>query len=126
MTTLRDQLKAGLSGSAHESGNEAGPSVSELAKKIKAIKAAHTIEATPQRIRKKHSSAEETITARIRRRHEVNPTPDQAVAPGAEPATEPAVSMEPSQDSSTRPPMTFQERLAIERQRKSDGPPSPA
>ena len=37
---------------------------------IKALKAAHSIEATPQRDRQKHSAAEEPITARIRRRTE--------------------------------------------------------
>ena len=68
LTGLRDQLKAGLSGTAHQPGNEEGPSVSELAERIKALKAAHSIEATPQRARQKHSSAEEPVTARIRRR----------------------------------------------------------
>jgi hypothetical protein len=33
--------------------------VSELAERIKAIKAVHNIEATPQRVRQKKSSAEE-------------------------------------------------------------------
>ena len=66
LTTLRDQLKAGLSGAAQEPGKQEGPSVSELAERIKALKAANTIEATPQRDRQKHSSAEEPITARIR------------------------------------------------------------
>jgi hypothetical protein len=47
MTSLRDQLNAGLSGSARASGNEAAPSVSKLAERIKALKAANTVEATP-------------------------------------------------------------------------------
>jgi len=68
LTGLRDQLKAGLSASAHQPDSEAGPSASELADKIKTLKAANTIEATPQRVRQKHSTAEESITARIRRR----------------------------------------------------------
>ena len=68
MTSLLDQLKACLSASAHETDSVAGPSVSELAEKIMAIKAANTIEATPQRVRQKHAAAEEPITARIRRR----------------------------------------------------------
>ena len=50
--------------------DEAGPSVSELAEQIKALKAAHSIEATPQRVRQKQSTAEEPVTARIRRRTE--------------------------------------------------------
>jgi hypothetical protein len=68
LTSLRDQLKAGLSDTAQQPDNEEGPSASELAEKIKALKAAHTIEATPQRVRQKHSTAEEPVTARIRRR----------------------------------------------------------
>ena len=42
--------------------------VSEVAEKIKALKATHTVEATPQRTGKRTSSAEEPVTARIRRR----------------------------------------------------------
>ena len=61
--------------------DEAGPSVSELAEKIKALKAAHSIEATPQRVRQKHSSAEEPVTARIRRRTEAIPHPIQRFSP---------------------------------------------
>jgi len=51
LTGLRDQLKAGLSATAQVQGDEAGPSVAELAENIKALKAAHSIEATPQRVR---------------------------------------------------------------------------
>jgi hypothetical protein len=79
MTSLRDQLKAGLSGSAHESGNEAGPSVSELAEKINALRAATSIEATPQRVWQKQSTAEEPVTARIRRRTEALAALDPAI-----------------------------------------------
>src|SRR4051794_33508357 len=79
MTTLRDQLKAGLAGATPEPGAET-LGVSELAEHIKALKAAHTIEATPERVGKRRSSAEEPVTARIRRRTE-------AIA-GSEPAME--------------------------------------
>jgi hypothetical protein len=57
---------------------EEGPSVSELAEKIKALKAANTIEATPQRVRQKHSTAEEPVTARIRRRTRTLPCTNEA------------------------------------------------
>ena len=50
LTALRDQLKAGLSATAHQPDNEEGPSASDLAEKIKALKAANTIEAMPQRV----------------------------------------------------------------------------
>jgi N12 class adenine-specific DNA methylase len=59
------------------------PSVSELATRIKAIKAAHNIEATPQRVRQKQSSAEEPITRRIRRRAEAVPVSDAVIPPDA-------------------------------------------
>jgi hypothetical protein len=66
LTALRDQLKAGLSGAMPEGGAESSPSVSELADQIKALKAAHTIEAVPQRAGKPRTSAEQPVTARIR------------------------------------------------------------
>ncbi|HVC96348.1 MAG TPA: hypothetical protein VND64_21870 [Pirellulales bacterium] len=118
LTGLRDQLKAGLSATAHESGKEEGPSVSELASKIKAIKSSQSIEATPQRARQKHSTAEEPITARIRRRQETMPTPDQPVADDEGLAEAATVTPEPN--SSARP-MTFQERILRERNGQTDG-----
>ena len=66
LTALRDQLKAGLSGAPPEQGADAPPTVAELAERIKTLKAAHTIEAAPQRTGKRRASAEEPVTARIR------------------------------------------------------------
>jgi len=80
LTSLRDQLKTGLSGAPHGEGKES-PSVSELAALIKSIKAAHNLDAAPERVRQKHSSAEEPITARIRRRAELLPVADPATDP---------------------------------------------
>ena len=57
LTGLRDQLKAGFSGTAHEPRKEEGPSISELAERIKAVKAANSVEATPQRVGQKQSTA---------------------------------------------------------------------
>ena len=79
LTGLRDQLKAGLSGAAHEAGKEEGPSISELAERIKAVKAANSVEATPQRVGQKQSTAEEPITARIRRRATFGPASANAI-----------------------------------------------
>jgi N12 class adenine-specific DNA methylase len=144
LTALRDQLKGGLSSAAHQPDNEEGPSVSDLAEKIKALKAAHSIEATPQRLRQKQSSAEEPVTARIRRRQEAIPASDQAIQPDA--AASPIGTSTPpesmaqtipenvappgnssdhagtTQDSSTKPKMTFQERIAMERRRQEREP----
>jgi hypothetical protein len=83
---------------------------SDPRKHIKALKAANTIEATPQRDREKLSSAEEPITARIRRRTEARPASDEART---------------DQNSSTTPQMAFQERIAMERQRKDREPSLP-
>ena len=77
LTALRHQLKAGLC-TSHGPGTEGGPSVAEIAAQVKSLKAAHNIEAAPQRARQKHSAAEEPITARIRRRAEAARLSDQA------------------------------------------------
>jgi len=92
-----------------------------LAEKIKTLKTAHNIDATPQRARQKHSTAEEPVTARIRRRTEAIPASDAAVesdaASGAGAVQEPA----PTQDSSNKPQATFRERIATER-KHNEGP----
>lgn len=115
LTSLRDQLKAGLSGAGHETGKDEGPSTAHIAAKIKTLKASHNVEAAPQRVRHKQSTAEEPITARIRRRNESMPVPDSANNAEAIPH----VGITPLS------PVTFQERLALERQNKSDGPSPP-
>ena len=135
LTTVRDQLKARLSASAHESGNESGPSTAELAEKIKTLKSANNIEATPQRARQKHSSAEEPVTARIRRRARTKDDSDDSAKAGglvsstetSEPGTQAATASSDHSNgqAATAPgsakPATFRERLAIERAR-TEGP----
>jgi hypothetical protein len=123
LTSLRDQLKAGLSTTAPVQGDKAAPTVSELADRIKALKAAHNIEAAPKRARQKHSSAEEPVTARIRRRTESMPASDSAILPKTAAPGVGETSPPPSaENSSSKPPLTFQERIAIERQRKDPDP----
>jgi hypothetical protein len=137
LTALRDQLKAGLSGKTPEPGSEPPPSVSELAERIKALKAAHNIEAAPQRTRQKQSSAEEPVTARIRRRKEAmlqfdasEPVP---VTIPADESTSHAISANqipvmPYHHTMTspHPPLkahtTFRQRLDMERQRSRQEP----
>lgn len=65
LTALRDQLKACLSGATPEPGTEP-PTVAELAEQIKALKAAHTTEAMPERVGTRRASGEEPVTACIR------------------------------------------------------------
>ena len=125
-TSLRDQLKAGLSATAHDASNENGPTVSELADRVKALKAANTIETTPQRVQSKQASAEEPITARIRKRQEANSALDHPVEGDVSP--EPSALQPPpaaGEDSSAGQPMTFQERIAMERQRQDHEPSLP-
>jgi len=121
LTALRDQLKVALSGGNSGSDDEEGPSAFGLADKIKALKSANTIEATPQRVRQKHSTAEEPVTARIRRRTEALPGSDPAIQPDAAASPKTAMLPESSLNSSSKPQLTFQERITLERQR-NDGP----
>jgi hypothetical protein len=70
LTALRDQLRACLSGT-NPDHTETQPNSSEVAEQVKALKAMHTIEATPDRNGKRCLSAEEPVTKRIRRRMEL-------------------------------------------------------
>ena len=67
LASLRDRLKAGLSGAERKEGE---PTVAELAERIKALRASNTVEAAPERTGKRQVSAEEPVTARIRRREQ--------------------------------------------------------
>jgi hypothetical protein len=77
LTALRDKLKAGLSQATPEPGCEAMP-VTEMAERIKALKADHTSEAAPERTATRRAAAEMPVTACIRRRSH----PAQAIEPG--------------------------------------------
>jgi len=117
--------RVGLSATPHDTDDKSGPTVSELADQIKAIKAANTIEVAPQRVQRKHASAEEPITARIRKRQEENSASDQTaehLASSGSPAVQPPAA---GVISSERQPMTFQERIAMERQRHDHEPSLP-
>ncbi|WP_437186526.1 DEAD/DEAH box helicase family protein [Planctomicrobium sp. SH668] len=117
LTELRDQLKAKLSASGQESADSKGPATPALAERIKALKAANTLEDMPQRSERKQSRAEEPITVRIRRRQETHAVSGQVGE--QEFATE--VQQREFQDSLDKPPMTFQDRILRERQRRDDG-----
>ena len=70
LESLRDRLRLSLSGTPAEGE----PTAADLAEKIKALKAANVVEAAPQRTGKRTTSAEEPVTARIRRREAENAT----------------------------------------------------
>ena len=98
--------------------------MSELAEKIMALKAAHSIEVTPQRVRQKHSSAEEPVTARVRRRREAILPSNQAMGSDAvSPAGNPADHAGTAQDLYHKPQMSFQEWVARSRQREEGSAP---
>lgn len=120
LTGLRDQLKAKLS-AGHNEGNGKGPTTSELAGDIKALKAANTIEAAPQRTERRQTAAEEPITARIRRRQEGHSANNQAGEHDAAMEAADKVRQAEQEESPARPPMTFQERIILERQRNGEG-----
>jgi hypothetical protein len=70
LTAVRDRLKACLSGVTAEPGTAPQASITELVERIKALKTANTAGAVPERVGRTRSTAEEPITARIRRRME--------------------------------------------------------
>ena len=78
LTAIRDQLKLSLSGGSAESSKESLPSSAELADRIKKLRAAHTIDGTPERVGNRRSSAEEPVTTRIKRRAQTPSPVDQA------------------------------------------------
>ncbi len=65
LTTLRDQLRTGLS----EAPKEGMPTVSDIAGQIKVLKSSQAVEAAPER-EAVRVSAEEPVTARIKRQME--------------------------------------------------------
>jgi N12 class adenine-specific DNA methylase len=68
LTTVRDQLKACLSGTDAELGGRLPDSVAALGVELRAIKAVDTVRSTPERQGASRTAAEEPVTARIRRR----------------------------------------------------------
>lgn len=107
LTEVRDQLKASLSASANQAEEKNGPTTAELADRIKALKAANTIEATLQRTRQKQLSVEQPIQARIRQRQQQAPADTSASST--------------TYEAEQNRPLTFAERILQERQRKSEG-----
>ncbi len=105
LTLLRDQLKDSLSATAQAKGDEAKSTTAELAERIKVLKAAHTIDATPQRDRPKASSAEEPVTARIRRRNQPASTSGPTI--GSDAAASPPEASPPAESTPQVVPEDF-------------------
>jgi hypothetical protein len=131
LADLRDQLKAGLSQATPEPGL---PSVAELAERIKALKAAHTIDAAPERTASRCIAGEEPVTSRIRRRIDLPAAPEPAPEPPMAAPPAPSVPASPEEPVSAltdeptplhaaaapaaaRPGAAHRERLIRDRQR---------
>ena len=80
LTALRTQLEAALSGTTHEEAEGSLPTVGDLVERLKALHAAHTVDAAPERSApRRTATVEEAITTRIRQREqaETAPQPDE-------------------------------------------------
>jgi hypothetical protein len=102
LTGLRNQLEAVLSGTAQEGAEASLPPVGELVERIKALQAAHTLDATPERAAPRPTvTVAEAITTRIRQREqaETAPQPDDEPSPvtPTRPAPPPATAPGPWQ-----------------------------
>ena len=70
LTQLRNALKDRLSGKSDSAKTGEGLSVSELVTNIKALKDANTIDSSQSRTERRHTTSEEPVTTRIRRRQD--------------------------------------------------------
>jgi hypothetical protein len=106
LTDLRNQLEAALSRSAQDSAEASLPPVGTLVERLKALHAAHTLEAAPERSTpRRTATVEEAITTRIRQREQAEPAPQPEDTPAPispptpppMPATTPAPPVTPAQ-----------------------------
>jgi hypothetical protein len=92
LTALRNQLEAVLSRTAQEETDGSLPTLGALITRLKALKAAHTLDAAPPRAAPRPpATVEEAITTRIRQREqgEAAPQPEAARSPGVPATPEP-------------------------------------
>jgi N12 class adenine-specific DNA methylase len=82
LTGLRNQLEAALSSNTQQVSDTPVSVVDEIVTRIKTLKAAHTLEATPARTAPRpQATVEEAITTRIRQRAQVEPPPQMETTP---------------------------------------------
>ena len=99
LTDLRNQLEAALSRTAQEVPRRRCLPWAALVERLKALHAAHTLEAAPERSApRRTATVEEAITTRIRQREqaEAAPQPDDAPAPVAPPTPAPPPATAPA------------------------------
>jgi len=106
LTALRNQLEAALASTAQDGAEGSLPSVGALVERLKALHAAHTLDATPPRsVPRNTATVEEAITTRIRQREQAEaalqpeaiPAPVSPAQPTPQPATAPARPVPPPQ-----------------------------
>jgi hypothetical protein len=92
LTALRTQLEAALSSTTHDDAEGSLPTVGDLVERLKALHAAHTVEAAPERSAPRRTATiEEPITTRIRQRAqaEVAAQPEAPTPSAPQPVTTP-------------------------------------
>jgi hypothetical protein len=109
LTDLRTQLEAALSNTTQEGAEASRPTVGALVEHIKALQAAYTLDAAPERAAPRPTTTvAEAITTRIRQREQAETAsqPDDAPSPGAPPtpAPLPATALEPPATPVQAPP----------------------
>jgi len=89
LTSLRNQLEAALSSTAQQVSDAPRPDVEAIAQRIKTLKAAHTLEAAPERTATRSTATvEEAITTRIRQREQAEAVSQpETTRPPVAPAT---------------------------------------
>jgi hypothetical protein len=106
LTDLRNQLEAALSSTAQEGADTSRPPGGALVERIKALQAAHTLDAAPERAAPRPTATvAEAITTRIRQREQAETAsqPDDEPSPGA-----PAPSVPPPATAPEPPAMPVQ------------------
>jgi hypothetical protein len=95
LTALRNQLEAALYRTAQDRGEASLPPMGELVERIKALQAAHTLDATLERpAPRPTATVAEAITTRIRQREQAEATPQPDDEPS--PATPPTPALMPA------------------------------
>ena len=106
LTGLRTQLEAALSSTTHEAAEGSLPTVGDLVERIKALHAAHTLDAAPERTAPRPTTTvAEAITTRIRQREQAEtapqpheePSPVVPTTPAPQPVTTPLPPATPAQ-----------------------------
>jgi hypothetical protein len=109
LTDLRHQLETALSRPTQDGAEASLPPIGVLVERLKALHAAHTLEAVPERSApRRTATVEEAITTRIRQREhtEAAPHPEDTPAPVASPtpAPQPATTPTPLAPAVQAPP----------------------